>query len=212
MNMHIKIYINQKPLFLCDAIDDVIEPYIHRDDTIYMDEMNIHATKSIIHELQQDPIHAAVYQHKNLDELKKVFFKRFTLVVAAGGFITNEKGQYLMIFRRGKWDLPKGKLDNGETLEECAVREVKEETGLGDVQLLSPLITTYHSYEEGTHHMLKESHWFRMNASEKQKLIPQEEEHIEKIVWAKPSETDVYMKNSFPSVADVVKKALSYKL
>src|SRR4026209_2051160 len=134
--MYIKIYFQDKPLFLCDNIDEIIQPYIHHDDSVFIDELDSHAVKSMIHEMQQPQVHAGVYIHNNLDELKKAFLKKFTLVRAAGGFIENENKELLMIFRKGKWDLPKGKLDKGETLEECVVREVKEETGLKTVQLI----------------------------------------------------------------------------
>ena len=118
-----------------------------------------------------------------LHEFKKDFFKKFTLIQAAGGLIRNEKDEILLIFRRGKWDLPKGKLDTGETLEECAVREVEEETGLKKIKLISPLIITYHTYHEGARFVLKESHWYSMTVRGKQTLIPQTEEDIHEIKW-----------------------------
>ena len=144
--MYIKIYFGDKPLFLCDNIDAVIEPYVHHDDAVFIDELNAHAVKAMIHEMQLEKIHAGVFFHGKLEELKKAFFKKFTIVQAAGGMVKNEKNETLLIFRRGKWDLPKGKLDKGESLEECAVREVEEETGLKNVKLVSPLIITYHTY------------------------------------------------------------------
>src|ERR1700704_2258892 len=143
--MFIKIYFNDKPLFLCDAIDKTIGPFIHHDDAIFIDELNAHTIKTIIHEMQQPQIHAGVFLYPDLEELKKALFKKFTLVQAAGGLVINEKNEILMIFRRGSWDLPKGKLDNGEKLEECAIREVKEETGLNNVLPISPLMITYHT-------------------------------------------------------------------
>ena len=109
-----------------------------------------------------------------------------------------------MIFRRGKWDLPKGKLDKGETLEECAIREVKEETGLASVELVSALTITHHTYHEGTRFILKESHWYIMKANGKQELIPQTEEDIHEIKWVKADELDKYKKDSFPSIRDVL--------
>jgi 8-oxo-dGTP pyrophosphatase MutT (NUDIX family) len=154
--------------------------------------------------MQQPEVHAGVYFHTNLDELKKAFFKKFTLVQAAGGYVINENNELLLIFRRGKWDLPKGKLDKGETLEQCAVREVKEETGLNDVNLTHPLLTTYHTYHEGSRYMLKESHWYHMKAKGNQLLIPQKEENIEKIIWAKKGELSQFLPQSFPSISDVI--------
>ncbi|HLG39789.1 MAG TPA: NUDIX domain-containing protein [Chitinophagaceae bacterium] len=207
--MFIKIYFNDKPLFLCDNIDKTIEPYIHHDDAVFIDELNAHTVKTIIHEMQEAPIHAGVFFHPDLDKLKKAFFKKFTLIQAAGGLVTNEKDELLLIFRRGKWDLPKGKLDRGEKLEDCAIREVEEETGLKNVKLISPLMITYHTYHEGSKFILKESHWYNMKASDEQSLQPQTEEDIHEILWVKSSNLQTYMKNSFPSVTDVLKTCLA---
>src|SRR5260221_13510882 len=124
--MFIKIYFNDKPLFLCDTVDETLQPYIHHDDAVFIDELNTRTIKSMIHEMQQTQVHAGVFFHPDLETLKKAFWKKFTLVKAAGGLVQNENNQIMMIFRRGKWDLPKGKLDKEETLEQCAVREVEE--------------------------------------------------------------------------------------
>jgi 8-oxo-dGTP pyrophosphatase MutT (NUDIX family) len=206
--MHIKIYFNDKPLFLCDNIDESIEPYVHHDDAVFIDELDSHTVKSMIHEMQLEKIHAGVFFHPNLEELKKAFFKKFVLVQAAGGLVRNEKDEVLMIFRRGKWDLPKGKLDKGETLEECAVREVEEETGLKNTRLTGPLLVTYHTYHEGTRFILKESHWFSMETKSGQTLVPQAEEDIHEIKWISNGELKQYFKNTFPSVVDVLQTGL----
>lgn len=202
--MYIKIYFNDKPLFLCDAVDETIQPYIHHDDAIFIDELNTHTVKTMIHEMEQAAIHAAVFYHADLAALKKAFFKKFTLVQAAGGLVQNENKEILIMFRRGKWDLPKGKLDKGEKLEDCAVREVEEETGLKDVQLLSPLMITYHTYHEGAGFILKESHWYNMKVKGEQELVPQMDEGIDEIKWVKADELGPYLQNSFPSVLDVL--------
>ncbi len=206
--MYIKIFFNDKPLFLCDNVDETIEPYIHHDDAVFIDELDSHTIKSMIHEMQVDKIHAGVFYHPNLDELKKSFYKKFTLVKAAGGLVLNEKNEILMIFRRGKWDLPKGKLDKGETLEACAVREVEEETGMKNIQLISALITTYHTYHEGTKFILKESYWYNMKVSGRQQLVPQTEEDIMEIKWVTSKAAEKLFPVCFPSVVDVIKEHL----
>jgi 8-oxo-dGTP pyrophosphatase MutT (NUDIX family) len=207
--MYIKIYFNDKPLFLCDKIERLIEPFLHHDDAVFIDELNSHTVKSMIHEMQLEKVHAGVFLHADLEALKKAFYKKFTLIQAAGGLINNEKKETLLIFRRGKWDLPKGKLDDGETLEECAVREVAEETGLQNVQLMAPLLITYHTYHEGTKFVLKESYWYHMQTSGNQLLIPQTEEDIHAIKWVADKDLPDYMNNSFPSIVDVLQTWLT---
>jgi 8-oxo-dGTP pyrophosphatase MutT (NUDIX family) len=205
--MYIKIYFNDKPLFLCDAVDETIEPFVHHDDAVFIDELDPHTVKSMLHEMQQEKVHAGVFLHPDLEELKKAFFKKFVLIQASGGLVENENGEWLLIYRRGKWDLPKGKLEKGEKLDECAVREVEEETGLKKVQLVRPLCVTWHTYHEGTKFILKESHWYKMKVGGKQSLVPQTEEDIHEVKWVKPSGIDEYLGLSFPSITDVLVQA-----
>ncbi len=202
--MYIKIFFDNKPLFLCDNVDGIIEPFVHHDDAIFIDELDSHTVKSMIHEMQLEKVHAGVFFHPDLEELKKAFWKKFTIIKAAGGLVLNEDNKMLMIFRRGKWDLPKGKLDKGETLEQCAVREVEEETGLTKVKLLSPLLTTYHTYHEGTKFVLKESYWYNMKVSGMQNLQPQAEEDILETRWVTLKEAEKLFPECFPSVIDVI--------
>jgi 8-oxo-dGTP pyrophosphatase MutT (NUDIX family) len=162
----------------------------------------------MIHEMQLEKVHAGVFYDANLEELKKAFYKKFTVVLAAGGLVQNEKDELLLIFRRGKWDLPKGKLDKGEKLEDCATREVEEETGLKNISLLSPIKITNHTYHEGSKFILKESHWYKMKVAGEQKLIPQTTEDIHEVKWVKISELKQYMDNTFPSVKDVLNTIL----
>lgn len=206
--MVIKIYFNNKPLFLCDQIADVPEGYMHHNNTVFTDELSIPALKSIIHEMQSEKIAAGVYYHTDLSNLKKAFWKRFNIVQAAGGIVSNDQDDILFIFRRGKWDLPKGKLDSGESLEECAVREVQEETGLSSIVLQHFLLTTFHTYEENNCHILKESYWYIMQAAGSQDLIPQHEEDIHEVRWVEKEHMQDVLCNTYPSIADVVNKIL----
>jgi len=202
--MYIKIYFDNKPLFLCDDVDAGLQPYIHHDDAVFIDELNLHTVKSMIHEMEKPSVHAGVFFHPDLTELKNTFFKKFTLVKAAGGFVLNEHDQVLMMYRRGKWDLPKGKLDKNESSEQGAIRETEEETGLKNIILISPLITTYHTYHEGTRSILKETKWFRMKVSGEQTLVPQTKEQITKLEWVNKKDLKEYKEDSFPSVIDVL--------
>ena len=106
-------------------------------------------------------------------------------VTAAGGFITRRREgvlELLMIFRRGAWDLPKGKLDKGESIEECALREVREETGIDNVKLGRPLGTTVHAYREKKRCMVKTTYWYEMSTGADE-FTPQHEEDIEQVSW-----------------------------
>jgi 8-oxo-dGTP pyrophosphatase MutT (NUDIX family) len=203
--MYVKIYFNDKPLFLCDELNQEINVYAHHDDAVFIDEFSTPAIKSMIHEMRQENVHAGIYYHNDLEKLKKAFWKQFSIVLAAGGLVLNEKKQVLMIFRRGKWDLPKGKLDKGEKLEDCALREVKEETGLHHVKLEDKITVTYHTYNEFGKHILKESHWYGMTGHSADPLTPQTEEDIHEIVWVEPKALEEKMKNSYPSVVEVIK-------
>ncbi len=143
--------------------------------------------------------------HANVESIWNVFKSMFEEVVAAGGLVFNEKGEVLMIHRRGFWDLPKGKLEKKERIKECAVREVEEECGLSNVQLLKKLCVTYHLYSLKKEPSLKPSHWFTMKVNGNPKLIPQSEEEIEKAKWVTISKAEKLLKEAYPSIKEVFK-------
>lgn len=117
------------------------------------------------------------------EQLMSDFTSHFQRIEAAGGVVFNTAGQVLVIFRRGYWDLPKGKIDEGEAPEEAALREVEEETGLKQITLGEPLSTTFHTYrlKDGTR-ILKPTYWYRMQSRQRE-VTPQTEEDIERIEW-----------------------------
>jgi 8-oxo-dGTP pyrophosphatase MutT (NUDIX family) len=201
--MYVKIYFGDKPLFLCDQLDEQINVYVHHDDAIFIDEFSPAAVNSMIHEMRKEKVHAGVFYHPKLEALKKAFWKKFSIVPAAGGWVQNKDGEVLFIFRRGKWDLPKGKLEKGESLEQCAVREVKEETGIQELKLEKFLMHSYHTYDENGKHFLKESSWFGMYAGQKQSLIPQLEEQITALKWVKNQEIREIVRSTYPSIRDI---------
>ena len=202
--MVIKIFFEDKPVFLCDEITPAIHEFIHHPDAIFIDEISTPAIKSLLHEIVKPAFHAGILWYNNIEKLKKAFFKHFTIIKTAGGLVKNEQNEILFIFRRGKWDLPKGKNDDDEIPRDCAVREVKEETGLQKVKAGRKICTTYHTYTEFGKHILKETEWFEMKATSEQKLTPQHDEGIEKIVWVSELDMNEKLKNSFPLISDVI--------
>ena len=128
------------------------------------------------------------------------------VIEAAGGMVFNEEKELLMIFRRGFWDLPKGKVDVGETLEECAIREVQEETGLNTIKLCNFLTTTYHTYLFKDEAILKPSHWFKMEHWGDENLIPQTEEDITEIKWVSKAEAQELKDKMYPTIRIIVEQ------
>ncbi len=129
-----------------------------------------------------------------------------TVVPAAGGMVLNDDGHLLMIFRKGCWDLPKGKVDEGETLEVCAVREVQEETGITQLILKEKLQTTYHTYALGSEKIIKPSHWFLMYSKGNEKPIPQIEEDITAIAWMDKASVANILDNTYASIRELLGK------
>jgi len=203
--MQIKIYFNNKPLFLVNELTPDIKEYLHHEETVFIDEFNFHTVKAMIHEMEQAKIHRGVFLHNDVEEVLHTFKKKLTLVKAAGGLVHTEDDHFLLIFRRGKWDLPKGKLDDHEDLQSCAIRETREETGLDGIQLEQLLCITYNTYHEYGRHILKESHWYLMKSDKQQVLTPQIEEDIHKCEWVSVDKLAPYMENTHASIIDVVK-------
>lgn len=199
------IYFNNKPLFITSRVTKELEEYLHHEDTVFIDEFNVHTVKAMLHEMQLPKIHAGVFLHPDEEAAMNVFKKKLTLVRAAGGLVHTGDNHVLLILRRGKWDLPKGKLDDGEDLETCAVREIREETGLDNLHIERPLCVTYHTYHENARHILKESHWYLLKAKKQTGLLPQLEEDIEKCEWVPKDQLDAYMDNTHASILDVIR-------
>lgn len=134
---------------------------------------------------------------EDLEQLWLDFRGKYKWVPAAGGVVENTVlDKTLFIFRRGSWDLPKGKIDEGEEAPAAALREVKEETGLQQLQMGEALPTTYHTYRnQKNKRVLKPTYWYRMSTVE-EGLIPEEGEGIEKAEWRNP-ESVLGMKGGF---------------
>ncbi|MCU7549153.1 NUDIX domain-containing protein [Chitinophagaceae bacterium LB-8] len=208
--MHKKVYFGSKPLYLASEITEEMAAFANDPATVIMHEPNLSDVRSMIHMMQQPETIAGILIYKKPDELLSALKNELVLIKAGGGFVySKEEDEVLLIFRRGKWDLPKGKLDPDEKIENCALREVEEETGLRHITLGELLSTTYHTYHQDGNFILKESFWFLMTSPREQVLTPQTEEDIEKCEWVKLSKLTPYLDNSFPAIVDVIKAANS---
>ena len=112
----------------------------------------------------------------------------------------NKKGEVLFIFRNGKWDLPKGGIEKGEEIEDTAMREVEEETGVGKLRITNKLEKTYHVFKRNGIFKLKITYWFKMETNYSGPTCPQEKEGISKAVWLKPSEIEAALGNSYENI------------
>ncbi|TVR80884.1 MAG: NUDIX domain-containing protein [Chitinophagaceae bacterium] len=130
----------------------------------------------------------------------------FKVIEAAGGLVKNSKDEILLIFRLGCWDLPKGKIDPGETDRDAAIREVEEETGAKIKNLKQLFATTYHTYRLNGDLILKKSLWYLMEAEDLEELIPQTAENIDVACWCPPEKIQEKYNNMYPSVKTVLEK------
>jgi len=150
-----------------------------------------------------------VYRKKNADKLFKSFIGRFKLTRAAGGAVISKKDEVLMIFRHGRWDLPKGKKNSGERNRETAIREVMEETGIQQAEIKKKLSVTYHFYRRNKKLIVKKTHWFLMKAKRKQEMIPAIQEGIEKVKWVPFENARRKSNKTFRSITEVLNKTIN---
>lgn len=135
------------------------------------------------------------------------FMEHTDVIIAGGGLVQNEKGEYLLIYRRGKWDLPKGKIELKESIKDGAVREVEEETGVKIEKVYDEPIVTYHAYIMKGRKCLKQTQWYKMKAVPGQAApVPQTEEDIEVVRWVAPSDLDHYIPLCYPLIADLLRQ------
>lgn len=154
-----------------------------------------------------------VIQNKEIDMIWDCFRRHFVELPAAGGLVQNGEGSLLFIKRLGVWDLPKGKIEKGETPESAAIREVEEECGLSGLKIISQLDSTYHIYRSPylkfpNNLILKETKWLLMSCSEGQTLVPQLEENIEEVRWFTSNEINEVMGNTYSSLREFLAKTI----
>jgi len=186
-----KVFVNESPLILTNQRPD------NSNGNVFTLEDN--AIHYAITSLAKNLLDRAYIFEPGHDILDK-FISKIPMIVAAGGLVKNAKGKVLFIYREGKWDLPKGKLDKGESMEDAAIREVEEETGVQDLTVTQYLQTTYHIFKRNGRFKLKKVIWFEMSTHYAGKLLPQGEEGITKVKWKGPKKAKKALENSYRNI------------
>jgi ADP-ribose pyrophosphatase YjhB (NUDIX family) len=160
---------------------------------------------TIIKSLQLPHLQSITLIADNKKETEELIKSQYSVVKAAGGVVQNEFGQILMMYRLKTWDLPKGKLDKGESSKVAAVREVEEECGV-KAKLGNKICTTFHTYTYKNESILKQTRWYSMNLLDDSKMKPQVEEDIEKLEWMGKEKVKSALINSYSSIRYILKK------
>ena len=138
----------------------------------------------------------------NIENIYADFISNYFLIEASGGFVLNKKNELLMIYRNNKWDLPKGKIEDGEAAKQAGLREVEEETGVEDLEIISNMPPTFHLYTMNGVDYLKKTWWYEMKTSYEGNLVPQNEEGITKAVWCNHVQTKKNIPFAYHSLHD----------
>ena len=194
-----RIYINEKVILLTDKEPKKFQNYekIEADvfDLKIIFPWVLAHYNSFFYVLCADP-----------KEFLKEVTKSVPLIEAAGGLVENENNEFLFIYRLGKWDIPKGKIEKKERVKVAAVREVEEECGIKVSELGPKICNTYHVYINRGVMVIKKTHWYNMRCKGQNKLKPQKEEGITKARWFKKGHISLILSNTYPSILDVLEK------
>ncbi len=205
-----KVYINNKPVYLRSSQEAGLSNQDRRIlQVTYKDVVELKKITEYIN--RNKDLESTHILGKNDAELWNDFLSLYLLIDAAGGMVFNERNEVLLIYRNNTWDLPKGKVEKGETIEEAAVREVMEETGLQQVNILAPVDVqpcgnvTYHTYIHPVKKrvVLKTTYWYLMRC-ETQAVIPQQEEGITEVRWVPIGDLPKYEVKTYGSIRDVM--------
>ncbi|SEN03434.1 ADP-ribose pyrophosphatase YjhB, NUDIX family [Chryseobacterium taichungense] len=200
-----KVFVNEKKLLLSKQSENL-------EKTLGYE--NVTSLEIALDLLENTSVKELNVFGENIDEIWSQFQSLFRIIEAAGGIVNNPEGDILFIKRLGKWDLPKGKMEKGESREESAVREIEEETGLRDVELVRFINTTYHIYvERNGDKILKCTHWFEMNFKGEDTSKPQIEEGITEVAWKNTAqiEEEVFP-STFKNIKLIIKEFWNTKL
>lgn len=221
-----KIYINDIPFRIIPFTKEIrLQDYDHilidASDSIdfnqFQDDVLIqHASTKIIDKYLQllkannnSGIDSITFQVDKFRETVNFVKNKYTIIDAAGGLV-EKNDQVLLISRLGKWDLPKGKINNSETTEDAAVREVMEECNIS-VSLGTGICHTWHTYKRNNDNILKKTSWFIMKCTNDLLMAPQQSENIEELRWMSPKEVNQALYDSYPSIRHVFRKYYKMK-
>jgi 8-oxo-dGTP pyrophosphatase MutT (NUDIX family) len=191
-----KVFVNDKPIILTSEIseDKLYKTYPLK----YVD------LPRVIRSFRKSANKGVYLYHKDEDKLLKKFLKKFPNVIAGGGKVYNSVGKVLFIYRNDKWDLPKGKVESGESIELGAIREVEEETGVTGLKITRPLETTYHIFKRNGRYKIKITYWYEMQTSFDGKLVPEKNEGITKVKWLGKKKQVKALKNSYANIRELM--------
>jgi 8-oxo-dGTP pyrophosphatase MutT (NUDIX family) len=197
MAQNYRIYINDKAIIITESAPEISA------DTDQIGTQGFDFAKTY-YEVLNSAKHTFFIVTDDAKSFLKKMIKSVPLIEAAGGLVKNKKGEYLFIYRNDKWDLPKGKLEKGETVRMGAVREVEEECGIEIDESGAKICKTYHAYITKGQVVVKKSHWYKMKYKGKAKLVPQLEEGITEARWFDKKHTAEILQNTFPSIVEVM--------
>jgi 8-oxo-dGTP pyrophosphatase MutT (NUDIX family) len=195
------IFYNELPIYITELTNEKNAFLEKHENSLLITEHNF-SKNDLLQHLQSEGDAVVVFSTDE-NRAKTYTLSLFKIIEAAGGIVQNDEKELLFIFRRGKWDLPKGKMEKGETQEESAVREVEEETGISNLTLKRKVGETYHIYKEKEKDILKISHWFYFSCK-KQPLIAQTEEDITEAIWIPTQEIKKPMLNTFENIRQIM--------
>jgi 8-oxo-dGTP pyrophosphatase MutT (NUDIX family) len=204
MSRSIKIYRDDHCIIISD---DPSIAYNIETEFPYLDILSHPTNALLLHkmtEFESKNDHSILIISENIDEILVQLCSLYTVIEAAGGVIENEQGEILFIYRRKKWDLPKGKMEQNESASVAAIREIQEETGVSNLTLLCSLGQTYHIYEAFGLKVFKITHWFHFSCRKEQMLKPQLEEDITKIEWFHKLNATIPLNNTFGTIKDLL--------
>lgn len=198
-----KVFVNDKPIYLTS------EMVYHKEaKCIPLKDADI---ELIVKKVTKNKWPEVYLYYPSGEKLIQKLKKKTTVVVAAGGLVKNEHNEVLFIKRNGKWDLPKGSLENKETIEEAAIRETQEETGVEGLEIVRPLQVTYHFFKRNGKLKLKETFWFEMKTSFSGAFTPEKKEGIKKVAWKNPKKTLKALNKSFANIRELFHNEVTLK-